>query len=76
MACAPDGSTHLAWQEHVGSKADIRYVSGQQNRGPRRWRSATWPSIRVSLRWWSRKAVVVSARPGARQTPSPTAGGS
>ncbi len=31
MACAPDGSTHLAWQEHVGNKAHIRYVSGQQN---------------------------------------------
>lgn len=31
MACAPDGSTHLAWQEQVGNKAHIRYVSGQQN---------------------------------------------
>ncbi len=30
MVCAPDGSTHLAWQEHVGAKAHIRYVSGQQ----------------------------------------------
>jgi hypothetical protein len=30
MACAPDGTTHLAWQEHVGNKAHIRYVSGQR----------------------------------------------
>ncbi len=30
LACAPDGSTHLAWQEHVGSQAHIRYVSGQR----------------------------------------------
>jgi hypothetical protein len=30
MVCAPDGSTHLAWQEHVGNKAHIRYVSGQR----------------------------------------------
>ncbi len=31
MACAPDGSTHLAWQEHTDNKAQIRYVSGQMN---------------------------------------------
>lgn len=30
MACAPDGSVHLAWQEHVGEMAHIRYVSGRQ----------------------------------------------
>ena len=30
MACAPDGSTHLAWQEHIGNQAHIRYVSGRQ----------------------------------------------
>jgi hypothetical protein len=30
MACAPDGSTHLAWQEHVGNQAHIRYVSGRR----------------------------------------------
>ncbi len=30
MACAPDGSTHLAWQEHVGNQAHIRYASGQR----------------------------------------------
>jgi hypothetical protein len=29
MAGAPDGSMHLAWQEHVGDKAHIRYVSGR-----------------------------------------------
>lgn len=30
MACAPDGTTHLAWQEHVGNKAHIRYVNGRR----------------------------------------------
>lgn len=30
MACSPDGITHLAWQEHVGNKAHIRYVEGGQ----------------------------------------------
>ncbi|MBE2234937.1 MAG: hypothetical protein IAE85_15690 [Anaerolinea sp.] len=30
MACAPDGSVHVAWQEHVGETAHIRYVSGRQ----------------------------------------------
>lgn len=30
MACAPDGSTHLAWQEHVGNQAHIRYANGRQ----------------------------------------------
>lgn len=29
VACAPDGTTHLAWQEHVGAQAQIRYVSGR-----------------------------------------------
>lgn len=31
MACAPDGTTHLAWQEHVGSQAHIRYVNGRRS---------------------------------------------
>lgn len=30
MVCAPNGSTHLAWQEHDGAGAHIRYVSGQR----------------------------------------------
>ncbi len=30
MTCAPDGSTHLAWQEHSDDQAQIRYVSGRQ----------------------------------------------
>jgi hypothetical protein len=30
MVCAPNGSTHFAWQEHVGNTAHIRYVSGQR----------------------------------------------
>lgn len=30
MVCSPDGATHLAWQEHAGNKAHIRYVEGSQ----------------------------------------------
>ncbi len=30
MVCAPDGTTHLAWQEHVGGTAHIRYAGGRQ----------------------------------------------
>lgn len=30
MACSPDGLTHLAWQEHVGNNAHIRYVNGRR----------------------------------------------
>jgi hypothetical protein len=30
IACASDGSVHLAWQEHAGSQAHIRYVGGRR----------------------------------------------
>lgn len=29
IACAPDGTTHLAWQEHAGNQAHIRHASGR-----------------------------------------------
>ena len=40
IACAPDGMVHLAWQEHVGDQAHVRYASGRQG--------AWYPSQSVS----------------------------
>lgn len=34
MVCAPDGTTHLAWQEHAGNMAHVRYVGGRRGAWP------------------------------------------